>query len=45
MVAQEQRIKELQLLCSQLKEENSSEYEKVHAILEVYCNLRIFFLN
>ncbi|XP_065647133.1 spectrin alpha chain, non-erythrocytic 1 isoform X2 [Hydra vulgaris] len=34
MVAQEQRITELQLLCSQLKEENASEYEKVNAVLE-----------
>eukprot|EP00794_Sanderia_malayensis_P015984 gene15984-17594_t len=34
MVTQETRIRELQILCAQLKEQKSSEYERVHEILE-----------
>lgn len=37
MAVQEGRIKDLQTLCLQLKEEKSSNYEKVQEILTV-CN-------
>ena len=42
-VTQETRIKELQLLCAQLKEEKSSEYERVQAILQVSIGFTFLF--
>ena len=38
MVTQETRIRELQILCVQLQEQKSSEYERVQEILQV-CQL------
>ena len=35
MVTQEIRIRELEMLCAQLKEQKSSEYERVQEILQV----------